>query len=66
MDQSESSEDELFSKEPGPSNSAKEEGVPLLNVNQPVRSPAPDQTLAEWALDNMCYNPGRVAMCPIA
>ncbi len=56
------SEEELYSKRPGPSNSAKPkdkiETIPLLKLNQPINSPTPNQTLAEWAVDNMCYNPG--------
>jgi hypothetical protein len=61
-DNSDSSEEELYSKRPGPSNSAKSKGktetIPLLKLNQPIKSPTPNQTLAEWAVDNMCYNPG--------
>lgn len=63
--ESDSSEEELFSKEPAiQRSSAKKkkmaEAVPLIDLNQPVRSPTPNQTLAEWAVDNMCYNPGNV------
>lgn len=61
-DSSDSSEEELYSKRPPPSSSAKPknqaEAIPLLKLNQPIKSPAPNQTLAEWAVDNMCYNPG--------
>lgn len=62
LNESESSEDELYSKQPPPSGSAKAEAVPLLKINQPVRSPAQDQTLAEWAVNNMCHNPGKVTV----
>ena len=58
VNESDSSEDELYSKKSTQPHSAKKEAVPLLDVNHPVRSPAPNQTLAEWAADNMCYNPG--------
>ena len=57
MNESESSEDELYSKKEPP-RSVKKEAVPLLELNHPVRNPTSNQTLAEWAVDNMCYNPG--------
>ena len=57
VNESESSEDELYSKKEPP-RSVKKEAVPLLELNHPVRNPTSNQTLAEWAVDNMCYNPG--------
>ena len=67
---SDSSEEELYSKRPAPPSSAKpkskSEAIPLLKLNQQIRSPTPNQTLAEWTVDNMCYNPGKCAKLVLA
>ena len=34
-----------------------QEAAPLV---EPLPAPAPNQTLAEWAVENLCYNPGEV------
>lgn len=64
VNDSDSSEEELYSKTPPSRGKGKlkreAEAVPLISLNQPMKSPTPNQTLAEWAVDNMCYNPGNV------
>lgn len=35
-------------------------GVPPLRLNHSFTSPAPNQLLAEWASDNMCYGAGNI------